>query len=113
MTHYRRGDILVTAFPFVDRGVTKRRPVLCVAHMNPQKSTTLYWVLMITSTETKSWPGDINIKNHLAAGLPVPSLVRTVKIACIDSALIEKKVGSINLTTNEAVFKSLTTILSN
>ncbi len=107
MTHYKRGDVLVTDFPFVDRGVTKRRPVLCVAHITPQKGASLYWVLMITSTETKGWHGDINIYNYKAVGLPVPSLIRTAKIACIDGSLITKKVGSIDASTHETVLDSI------
>lgn len=113
MTHYKRGDVLVTDFPFVDRGITKRRPVLCIAHITPQKGTTLYWVLMITSTETKSWNGDIDIDNYKAVGLPVPSLIRTTKISCIDSSLITKKVGSIDKATHETVINSVQATILN
>lgn len=113
MTHYKRGDVLVTDFPFVDRGITKRRPVLCIAHITPQKGTTLYWVLMITSTETKGWHGDINIDNYKAVGLPVPSIIRTAKIACIDGTLITKKVGSVDASTHDTVIKSVQVAITN
>jgi len=44
------------------------------------------WVAMITSAENRGWSGDVNIGNHLAAGLPVPSLIRTAKIATIEAS---------------------------
>jgi mRNA interferase MazF len=41
---------------------------------------------MITSAANRIWPGDIPlIDDHLEVGLPVPSLVRTTKIATIES----------------------------
>lgn len=113
MIHYKPGDVLVTAFPFADQSVSKRRPVLCVAHINPQKGTTLYWVVMITSTENKAWLGDINIEDFKTVGLPVPSIVRTAKIACIDGTLITKKVGTIDDTTYRALLDLIEKTLSN
>jgi mRNA interferase MazF len=96
MTRFRAGDILVTAFPFADSKKIKRRPVLCMATLSPKKGISLCWVAMITSTELKGWDGDIEIKNYKKVGLPVPSMVRTAKIACIDHSIIQKKVGSLD-----------------
>ncbi|MFQ5347993.1 MAG: type II toxin-antitoxin system PemK/MazF family toxin, partial [Rhodothalassiaceae bacterium] len=45
----------------------------------------LLWVLMITSAENRGWPGDVDISDIAAAGLPVPSVVRTAKIATIEA----------------------------
>ena len=102
-TRYKPGDVLVTSFPFADSGVVKRRPVLCIASLAPKRGITLYWVLMITSTDLKGWKGDIVISDHKATGLPIPSIIRTAKIACIDGATIEKRVGVIDKATNKAV----------
>jgi mRNA interferase MazF len=41
---------------------------------------------MITSAENRGWPGDVTISNLASAGLPVPSVVRTAKIATIEVA---------------------------
>jgi mRNA interferase MazF len=44
----------------------------------------LSWVLMITSAGNRGWPGDVMVSDLPAAGLPVPSLIRTEKIATIE-----------------------------
>lgn len=41
---------------------------------------------MITSAQNRGWPGDVPVNNLAAAGLPVPSVVRTAKIATIEAA---------------------------
>ena len=46
----------------------------------------LLWVLMITSADNRGWPGDVAVNNLAAAGLPVASVIRTAKIATIESA---------------------------
>lgn len=47
---------------------------------------TLLWALMITSAENRGWPGDIPLlERHAECGLPVPSVVRTEKIATLDA----------------------------
>ena len=46
----------------------------------------LLWVLMITSAQNRGWPGDVAIANLAAAGLPVPSVIRTAKIATIEAS---------------------------
>jgi mRNA interferase MazF len=47
------------------------------------------WVLMITSAERTRSPGDITISDLAEAGLPVPCVVRTEKIATIDTRFAE------------------------
>ena len=39
---------------------------------------------MITSAENRGWSGDVPISNLAVAGLPVPSVIRTAKIATIE-----------------------------
>ena len=41
---------------------------------------------MITSAQNRGWPGDLAVKNLTAAGLPVPSIIRTAKIATIEAS---------------------------
>ncbi len=45
----------------------------------------LLWVMMITSAANRGWPGDVPVNNLAAAGLPVPSVIRTAKIATIEA----------------------------
>ena len=44
------------------------------------------WVVMITSAENRGWPDDVPVANLKLAGLPVPSLIRSAKIATIDAS---------------------------
>ena len=40
---------------------------------------------MITSAANRGWEGDVDIADVTLAGLPAPSIVRTAKIATIDT----------------------------
>jgi mRNA interferase MazF len=44
----------------------------------------LIWVAMVTAAENRGWPGDVAVADHLAAGLPIPSVVRTAKVTVIE-----------------------------
>ncbi|CAN5622748.1 hypothetical protein BH23GEM9_BH23GEM9_26930 [soil metagenome] len=45
----------------------------------------LLWVVMITSAENRPWAGDVSLADeYRAMGLPIPSVVRPVKIATIE-----------------------------
>lgn len=77
-------DVVKVPFPYTDRPVRQRRPALVVAAGDLQTYHCLIWVLMITSAENRGWPGDVEISDPSAAGLPAPSVVRTAKIAAID-----------------------------
>ena len=46
----------------------------------------LLWVVMITSAENRGWPGDVPVHNLAASGLPVPSVIRTAKLATIETS---------------------------
>ena len=54
----------------------------------------LVWVLMITAAANRGWPDDVVIDDHGAAGLPIPSVVRTAKIATLEATTAEK-IGAI------------------
>ena len=48
---------------------------------------------MITSAENRDWPGDVEIPDAAAAGLPIPSVIRTAKIATIEVGRAEPRGG--------------------
>jgi mRNA interferase MazF len=77
-------DVVRVPFPYTDRPVRQHRPALVVAIPGMQAQMGTLWALMITSAANRGWPGDVAISDPLAAGLPVPSLVRTEKIATVD-----------------------------
>ncbi|NYZ14654.1 type II toxin-antitoxin system PemK/MazF family toxin [Azospirillum sp. RWY-5-1] len=83
-------DIVKVPFPYADRPVRQRRPALVVTADDVQANHSLIWVLMITSADNRGWPDDVAVSDHEAAGLPVPSVVRTAKIAVIDSRDAER-----------------------
>jgi mRNA interferase MazF len=50
----------------------------------------LLWVVMITSADNRGWPGDVTVGDLAMAGLPVPSVIRTAKIATIEASDAQK-----------------------
>jgi mRNA interferase MazF len=88
MPDFEPWDIVKVAFPYTDRPARQRRPALVLASV-PGGGAGLLWVLMITSSANRGWSGDIEIDCAPEAGLPVPSIVRTSKIATIDEAAAE------------------------
>jgi hypothetical protein len=61
---------------------------------------------MITSAANAPWSCDVIA--HLArAGPPTPSVMRTVKIACVEPARIERRAGRLDKATAKAVAQKL------
>ncbi len=107
-TNYSVWDIAVTEFPYTDKSDFKKRPVLiCSDPFIINDKITLYWVLMITSTELKGWNGDFEINNWKSAGLNTPSIVRAIKIACLDQRTLIKKIGAIEKQTQKKISEFL------
>ena len=87
-------DVVRVPFPYTNRPVQQRRPALVVARHAGEDMPGLLWVLMITSAAHRRWPKDVTITDLDAAGLPVPSMVRSVKLATIAAAQAET-IGSL------------------
>jgi mRNA interferase MazF len=85
MADFRAWDVIKVPFPYTDRPVRQRRPALVIAADGIQKDHTLLWVLMITSAENRGWSGDVDVTDLAMAGLPARSVVRTAKIATIET----------------------------
>jgi mRNA interferase MazF len=85
MATFSRGDVVKVPFPYTDRATRQFRPALVVS-TGLHEAHGLLWVLMITSAENRRWPSDVPVTNLSEAGLPVPSVIRTAKIATIESA---------------------------
>jgi mRNA interferase MazF len=99
-------DVVIVPFPYADRLAEKRRPALVVSSAK-LASHGLIWVLMITSAENERWPSDVPLSDLDRAGLPAPSVIRPAKIACIESARVERRAGSIDKATARAVLQRL------
>jgi mRNA interferase MazF len=90
MTRFEAGDDVRVLFPHVERNVRRYRPALVVTREPVGLDGLLIWAAMITSAERKRWPGDVLIDDHSSAGLPIASMVRTAKLATLESATAEK-----------------------
>ena len=102
---YQRGDVVVTLFPFADGILAKERPELLFAGpWRVTRTIEVCWCLMITTSVLKGWPGDVDIPNLNKAGLPVPSIVRTLKFTCVDTKNITKKIGVLDARTLRVVY---------
>ena len=58
---------------------------------------------MITSADNAPWGSDVAIADLDRAGLPAPSVVRPAKIACIDAARIDRRIGRLDKATARKV----------
>ena len=86
MATFRQGDVVRVPFPYTDRETRQHRPALVVSRGGLGHGRGLLWVLMITSAANRGWPGDVSLEeSYREAGLPVPSVVRTTKIATIEA----------------------------
>jgi mRNA interferase MazF len=91
MTIYRKGDILLVAFPFVNEGQNKRRPAMVVADTGDQD------LLLARITTQKSRDKfDLELVDWRAAGLLAASVVRLHKLATINKSLIQRQLGQLS-----------------
>jgi mRNA interferase MazF len=110
MPTFEAWDIVKVPFPYTDRPVRERRPALVVAAGDIQKLHGLLWVLMITSSENRGWPGDVVVSDLGGTGLPAASLVRTAKVATIEAKEAER-IGVLPTDARDAVSRQLASIV--
>jgi mRNA interferase MazF len=86
MPGFRKGDVVRVPFPYTDRDTRQHRPALVVSQGGLGDRESLLWVVMITSAANRPWPGDVSVTDEYeAVGLPIPSVVRSTKIATIEA----------------------------
>jgi mRNA interferase MazF len=95
-------DVVVLPFPYSDRLAEKRRPGLVISSAALARFD-LLWVAMITSADNETWSCDVTIADLARAGLPAPSVVRPVKIACIEPSRVLRRAGRLDRATAAAV----------
>jgi len=78
--------VIKVPFPYTDRPTRQSRPALVASVGEIEDRHGLLWVVMITSAENRGWPGDVPVSDIGAAGLPVPSVIRTAKLATIEAS---------------------------
>ena len=99
MTAFRRGEVVLVAFPFTDLATAKMRPALVVSS-DDFNSQNLDLILVAITSQV---PKKVSTTDHALlaedqreAGLPKPSLVKVGKIVTLDQRLIRKKLGRIS-----------------
>lgn len=91
MPSFERGDVVRVPFPYTNRPIQQRRPAIVVSSGHFSEATHLLWVVMVTSAENRMWPGDVSLVETFGQfGLPAPSLIRTTKIATIESTSADR-----------------------
>lgn len=86
MPTFRQGDVIRVPFPYTDRDTRQHRPALVVSKGGLGDDASLLWVVMITSAANRPWPADISLADsYEACGLPIPSVIRSTKIATIEA----------------------------
>jgi mRNA interferase MazF len=79
------GTVVKVPFPYTDRSPRQRRLALVVSTPSFHQRSQLCWVLMITSAANRGWVGDVEILHLGPAGFPAPSVVRSAKIATVET----------------------------
>lgn len=82
-------------FPYSDRLAEKRRPALVLTNREVAAEG-FVWVAMITSAKNASMRHDVVISDLTRAGLSAPSVVRPIKVACIEPARILRRAGRVS-----------------
>ncbi|EME70350.1 PemK-like protein [Paramagnetospirillum caucaseum] len=103
-------DVVKVPFPYTDRSTRQNRPALVIAAGSLAGDHGLLWVLMITSAENRGWPGDVEISDLKATGLPAPSVIRTAKVATIEARDAER-IGILPQPDRDRVAERLTATL--
>lgn len=110
MASYKPFDIAVVPFPFTDRSSQKRRPALVLSSNEYQKQTGHLILCMITTATRSNWFNDVHLQQWQESGLPHASLVRA-KLFTLDERLVLRRLGGITQLDQQAITKSLQSIL--
>lgn len=103
---YRPGDVVVVPFPYTDRFAEKRRPALVISNAK-LLAEGFVWVAMITSADNPRRRYDHEISDLDGAGLSAPSLVRPIKLACIEPARILRRAGRLSAAESKRVLAAV------
>ena len=104
------GTVVVVPFPYSDRLAEKRRPAVVVSGA-AVAATGYVWIAMITSARNAQVAGDVPIEDVRSAGLSVASVVRPLKIACIEPTRILRAIGTLPGNTAAQVYATIRTLI--
>jgi len=93
---YKRGDVVLVDFPFVDRSGSKLRPALIVSSTTYHTERPQDVIVAVISTQIQRYNGstDYQIQDWKTAGLLQPSVLRST-ILTILATRISRKIGNL------------------
>ena len=98
MTVFRRGEVVLVAFPFTDLATTKMRPALVVssdAFNNQHLDVVLAAITSQVPKKIAAAEHLLSVEDQKQAGLPKLSIVKLSKLVTIDQRLIRKRLGRV------------------
>ena len=107
MTNWRRGDVVLVPIGFTNQTGAKRRPAVVISSDRYNATSPDVMIASITGNlQAIRHPGDHELVDWQAAGLPRPSLAQA-KIATVEATIIERRLGTLTPTDLAAVDRGL------
>jgi mRNA interferase MazF len=105
---YKFGDILLLNFPFTGLANVKKRPAIFLFDAHDGD-------ILVARITSKIWftATDISLKDWSKAGLMSNSCVRLTKLATLEKALVERKLGSLSASDLSFVEQKLIDMFTN
>lgn len=100
---YRRWDVVVVPYPFIEGEGTKNRPALVVSSDALRREHDVYWIAMITTAKAGKQPNDIDVTDHQEAGLPEDCVIRVKRLTSLSERQIGRRLGAITARDRRAV----------
>lgn len=100
---FRRWDVVVVEFPYIEGMDSKRRPALIVSTDRLHRGHRLYWTVMITTAKAGMRADDIRVTNHEQAGLPEDCVIRVPRMSAFLDNQIQRRLGTITAKDRTAV----------
>lgn len=100
------GDVAVAAFPYVDIGVFKPRPILILSARDRNARLGESLAAMITTAARSQWADDTPISDWKALGLTGPCVLRT-RLVSIGNDLISRRLGPLGAGDRQAFARAV------
>ncbi len=94
---YRQGDIIEAAFPFSDKGGTKKRPCVIISNENAKGNHYNEFLVLAISKSNNEDGFALPVDNdRLSVPLPKKCYFRVMKIQAIQEVDFERKISAVN-----------------
>ena len=105
---YKFGDVLLIAFPFTNAREAKKRPALVLLDADDNDL-----LLARITSQSVNTNFDLQIAEWQESGLLTRSYVRLHKLATLETALVDRRLGALKLTDLIKIEEKLHEIYSN